>query len=67
MNGQCRQAVGDHNHQIDPARMRRSVITQGLCRRVTQLSSQVRALQVTVAVDRCAVQQKAFVSAFGQL
>ncbi|MNE35898.1 hypothetical protein D3C80_1296850 [compost metagenome] len=67
MNGQCRQAVGDHDHQVHASRMSRRVITQGLRRGITEFSPQVGALQVRVAIRRRTVQQKALAITFGQL
>ncbi|MNS44077.1 hypothetical protein D3C86_1725550 [compost metagenome] len=67
MNGQCRQAVGDHDHQVHASRMSHRVITQGLRRGITEFSPQVGALQVRVAIRRRTVQQKALAITFGQL
>ena len=67
MNGQRRQAIGNHHRHIDAAREGQRVVTQLLRRGLIELAAQVGALQVAVTVNRGAVQLQAFAAALGQL
>ena len=65
MHGQCRQAIRYHHGDIDAAGVGRCVVAQLLRRVVVELASQIRALQVAVAVSRGTVQQQALAPALG--